>query len=600
MRSPVSRPGRAGGHDPTAAVSGTRARLSDWLERYRLSLASSQADGFLAVLGLLSGLAAGALIVAFRYAVTGLQQLYMPDLPGEAFEFLDPWMRFALPAGGGCVLALGYWLLPEAARLVGIVHVLERLHYHQGHMPWRNLLVQFFGGAVALASGQSVGREAPSVHLGAGVASLLGRRLQLPNNSVRTLVACGAAAAIAASFNTPLAGVVFAMEVIMVEYTIAGFAPVILAAVAATAITRAVFGSDTAFLVPLLGLASLWELFYITFMGAMIGLVSAGFVATIRLLGRHTGVLSAPLQLAAAGIIVGAIATYVPQIMGLGYDTVSIAIGGRQALMTMVMIVVAKFAASALCTAVRMPGGLIGPTVVMGCLIGAIFAQLVGLLPGVSSQPAMFAMLGMAALMGAVLQAPLAALLALLEMTGNPLIIMPAMLAVITAALTARIVCGQDSVFTHVMRDSGLDYRHDPVSQGLRRVGVAAVMNRSFEQVGRELNAEQAQELLKRGPQWIIFEREPGQVLLLPGADLARYCQGSDTLTATIDLLKIPAGRYEVREVHLEASLFEAREIMRAEGVDVLLVRRPMAPLAWKTFGVLLRADVDAGYALTP
>ena len=122
-------------------------------------------------------------------------------------------------------------------------------------MPGRNLVVQFIGGAVALASGQSVGREAPSVHLSAGAASLLGQRLGLPNNSIRILVACGAAAAIAASFNMPLAGVVFAMEVIMVEHTIAGFVLVILSAVAATAITRAVFGEETAFLVPLLGLA---------------------------------------------------------------------------------------------------------------------------------------------------------------------------------------------------------------------------------------------------------------------------------------------------------------------------------------------------------
>ncbi len=199
-------------------------------------------------MGLVSGVAAGTIIVGFRYAIEFLQHGFMPDLPSEAFEALEPIQRFALPAGGGLLLGLAYWLLPAPAR--------------------------------------TVGREAPNVHLGAGVASLLGRRLRLPNNSIRTLVACGAAAAIAASFNTPLAGVIFAMEVIMVEYTIAEFVPVILSAVAATAITRAVFGEQTAFLVPLLGLASLWELAYITLMGALIGLISAAFVAVIRMLGR--------------------------------------------------------------------------------------------------------------------------------------------------------------------------------------------------------------------------------------------------------------------------------------------------------------------------
>ncbi len=349
-------------------------------------------------------------------------------------------------------------------------------------MPWRNLSCSFVGGAVAFASGQSVGREGPSVHLGAAVASLSGAAAVAEQRSIRTLVACGAAAAIAASFNTPLAGVVFAMEVIMVEYTIAGFVPVILAAVAATAITRAVFGADTAFIVPLLGLASLWELLYITAMGAIIGVVSAAFVKAIRWLADFTAMLHVGLRIALGGLGVGALASLVPQVMGLGYDTVSVTLGGRLGLLTMLTILVAKFAASALCSAVRMPGGLIGPTVVMGaCLIGGAFADIVAVLPGVSSSAAMYAMLGMAALMGAVLQAPLAALLALLEMTGNPAY-HPAGHAGggQPQTLTARVVFGQESVFTLMMRDAGLDYRHDPLSQGLRRVGVAAVMNRRF------------------------------------------------------------------------------------------------------------------------
>ncbi len=572
-------------------------RAGELLERYRLRLASSQADGFLALLGLLSGIAAALVIVAFRYTVTGIQQGYMARLPGEAFEWLEPALRFAVPAGGGIALGVAYWLLPAPARTVGVVHVLERLHYHQGFMPWRNLAVQFFGGAVALASGQSVGREAPSVHLGAAVASLFGRRLLLPNNSVRTLVACGAAAAIAASFNTPLAGVVFAMEVVMVEYTIAGFVPVILAAVAATAITRAVFGADTAFLVPLLGLASQWELLWITAMGALIGIVSAAFVRSVRAIGSCVEAVPAGVQLALAGCAVGALAVPLPQVLGLGYDTVATVLAGGMGLGMMSLVLAGKFAASALCTAVRMPGGLIGPTVVMGSLFGGCFAALGEYLPGISSSAALYSMLGMGALMGAVLQAPLAALLALLEMTGNPLIIMPAMLAVVSAAQTARLGFGQESVFTLMMRDAGLDYRHDPVSQGLRRVGITAVMNRNFETADRRLDMDSARALLKRGPQWIVLDRDVERPQLLPAADLARYCEANPESDAEVDLIAIPAQRYELKPVHLQATLFEAREIMRAEGVDALYVRRPLAPMSYRTFGVVLRSDVEAGYA---
>lgn len=568
------------------------------LEQYRLHLGSSQANGFLALLGLLSGVAAGLMIIAFRACANLIQHTYMPDLPNEAFEILDPAMHFAVPVIGAVVLALAYWLIPASARVVGVVHVLERLHYHQGHMPLRNLLVQFFGGAAALASGHSVGREGPSVHIGAAIAALLGQRLQLPNNSIRTLVACGTAAAIAASFNTPLAGVVFAMEVIMVEYTIAGFVPVILAAVAATALTREAFGADTTFLVPLLGLASQWELAYITVMGVTVGTLSAAFVKSVRWLSTRIADLHLGVKFIGAGCATGALALLAPQVLGLGYDTVSATLAGQCGLAALAVIFDAKFAATVVCISARIPGGLIGPTVLLGCLAGGVYADLIHALPGVGSESAIYVMLGMAAMMAAVLQAPLAALLALLEMTGNPHIIMPAMpamLAVVAAALTARIGFKQESVFTHLMRDSGLDYRHDSVSQGLRRIGVAAVMNRSFETCARSLPIATTREILLRGPQWLVIEGETERPQLLLAADLARYYENHPGTDSDIDLLAIPAERCELKPVHLQATLFEARSIMVNEGVEALYVRRPLAPLTFRTFGVIRRADVEAG-----
>ncbi|MCB1749622.1 MAG: chloride channel protein [Gammaproteobacteria bacterium] len=570
-----------------------RARLDLW----RLALAGRRADLLLALLGLVSGVCAALVIVAFRKTVVMVQQLYMADLPGEAFEWLTPTARAVLPVAGALLLGVMFVLLPGVARTVGVVHVLERLHYHQGYLPWRNMLWQFCGAALALATGQSVGREAPSVHLGAGSASLLGGALALPNNALRTLVACGAAAAIAASFNTPLAGVVFAMEVVMVEYTIAGFAPIILAAVAATAIAQAVFGDETAFLVPLFGLGALRELPYITVMGVMIGCASALFVWLMRTLMGRFATLPAMLPFVLAGLAVGALGAVRPEILGLGYDTVARTLAGQLGLATMAGVFAAKLLASAACLAARMPGGLIGPAVVMGSLAGGCFSHLAAVLPGSSSHPALFAMLGMAAMMGAVLQAPLAALLALLEMTGNPHIILPGMLAVVTAVLTARIVWRQDSVFTLLLRDAGLDYRHDPLSQGLRRIGVGAVMNRSFEQAPRVLGRDDAHALLKRGPQWIIVDQQAEQPLLLRASELARHCESSSGEATDIDLLAIPAERFELRPVHLQATLYEAREIMLREGVEALYVRRQQAPLTFRTFGVLQRTDVEAGYA---
>ena len=194
------------------------------LENFRQRLASVDALPQLAFLGLVSGLLVGAVIIAFRLCIEYIQAGFLPGGITENYESLPPLMRFVLPALGGLVIGLIFHLLAGTGNIqVGVTHVLERLAYYQGHLPLRNLLLQFFGAALSIVSGHSVGREGPGIHLGAASSSLLGQWLRLPNNSIQILVACGSAAAIGASFNTPIAGVVFSMEVIMMEYTIAGF-----------------------------------------------------------------------------------------------------------------------------------------------------------------------------------------------------------------------------------------------------------------------------------------------------------------------------------------------------------------------------------------
>ena len=196
----------------------------------------------LAMLAIPVGLLSGGVIILFRMLVESGQGLLLPGGDVEYYEGLPPELRLVLPVAGGLLIGLLWQALKPAGREVGIIHVMERLAYHQGRLPWRNAVAQFIGAALSIISGHSVGREGPSVHLGATSGSLLGQWLRLPNNTNRTLAACGIAAAIAASFNTPLAGVIFAMEVVMMEYSLISFAPVILSAVTATTLTRIVFG----------------------------------------------------------------------------------------------------------------------------------------------------------------------------------------------------------------------------------------------------------------------------------------------------------------------------------------------------------------------
>ena len=568
-----------------------------YLERRRHFLATRQAEITLAFLGLLAGILSGAIIILFRLSIEFLQQGFMSSHDPEGYEALAAAWRFSLPVGGAILLALGIYLVKPASRTVGILHVMERLQYHEGHLPVRNMLVQFFGGIVALASGQSLGREGPSVHLGAGVSSLIGQYLSLPNNSVRTLVACGAAAAIAASFNTPLAGVIFAMEVIVMEYTIAGFTPVILGAVAATAMSRAVFGEETAFLVPTIGSATLTDLIYITLMGIAIGAASAGFVALIRWLRQRLIKQSPLIVLPLVGLLVGILGVSVPEVLGTGYDTVNLAVAGQLGMQLMVVILIAKFVASAVCVSSFMPGGLIGPAIVMGSLAGGLYSQAINYLPAIDSEPTLYAMLGMGAMMSATLQAPLAGLLALLEMTGSPALIMPAMLAVVSANMAAKSLFGQRSVFLQMLQDSGLVYRNDPVSLGLRRIGVTAAMNRKVVISDPEITREHAKQLLNQEPQWIVIRQGTDKALLMPGSNLAAYIDEGE-VPDKIQLTEVPGQRQEALPVHSQATLYEVRRIMDEYKIDAVYVRQRVGSGSYRTLGVLQRPDVQASYSL--
>jgi H+/Cl- antiporter ClcA len=323
----------------------------------------------------MTGIVVGLVIILFRFSTELSQMSFLPDANPENYEALSWQTRVIVASSGGLILGLLFYFVSKAPLRVGVIHVLERLSYNEGNMPLKNLVMQFIGGTIAIVSGQSVGREGPSVHLGAASASLMGQYLHLPNNSIRTLVGCAAAAAIAASFNTPLAGVVFAMEVILMEYTITGFTPVILSAVSATVMCRLVFNEEPVFTVSAVNLESFYELPVIVLMGVLIGAIAAAFIHLTRVITKFGLKFNVWLRMSLAGFGVGVIALISPEIMGIGYDTVNAAILGDIAVVTLLIILLAKIIATSLCIGFSIPAGLIDPAIFMGALTGVLPAN---------------------------------------------------------------------------------------------------------------------------------------------------------------------------------------------------------------------------------
>ncbi len=409
----------------------------------------------IALLGALTGLMASLLVLAFRASIEIGQRWFLPEGRIGNYEALPDWARLALPLAGALMLGLAYEWLPKENRAVGIVHVIDYLRFRKQTLPFRNAMVQFLGGIVAILSGHSVDREGPGVHLGAANAALIGRRLKLDEDEDYLLAAAGGAAAIAAAYNTPLAGVIFVIEVLRVRYAVNHIVPVIVASVIGAVISRLAYGHSPAFVVPPLAIGSLAELPVIMLLGLIIGLLASGFIAGCRHSARLTANWRPLHAFLAAGLVTGLLAQWAPEIMGVSYDTLDRMLENHLLGPALLVILLAKLVATALSVGARVPGGLIGPSLIIGGALGALAEGLAAQwYPWYADSNGFYTMIGMVAMMGAVLRAPLAALVALMELTGNLNIILPGMIAVVIAELATRSLSGDVSAFTVLLAES--------------------------------------------------------------------------------------------------------------------------------------------------
>ena len=409
------------------------------------------------------------------------------------------------------------------------------------------------------------------------------------------LVASGSAAAIAASFNTPIAGVIFAMEVIMMEYHIATFIPIILASVSGAVISQMAFGDAPFFGIVTTEMHSLGEIPYIILFGIILGLIAVLFIHSLRFFSGLWTDTPLWLKTSFAGLLVGLGGLIMPEVMGMSYSITNISHLSELALSSLLLLLFLKLFLSTACIGLGIPGGLIGPTLVIGAVAGAALG-LIGhhLFPSMTSSIGFYAMLGMCAMMGATLKAPLAALMALLELTANTHIIFPGMLAIVFANIIVFERFKLDSIFLTLLRARGLDYRNDPVSQALRRISVVKAMQRNFVILTETISAEGAKHALANNPQWIIIQQKDTPSFLLPAADLARALEESEE--DEINLLKIPASRQNLTKASLHDSLQEALNALNTHHCEALYITRITAPMVERTYGVLTRQDIESHY----
>ncbi len=593
-----------------------RRRVQNATDNFRHQLAYIDALPQLSLLGLVIGITTALVVIGFRLAIEWPLSQTLP-LHSDNFEALPAIWRLLLPLGGAALIGLALLFIPAAGRRTSVSHVLERLHNHQGNLPLQNFWVQFIGGVTALWSGQSVGREGPAVLLGATAASQIGQWLRLPNNSMQTLIACGVAAAIAASFNTPVAGVIFAMEVILMEYTITGFLPVMVAAVTGTAFSHWFFGPASSFNLHTLPANRLLEIPFWLFSGLLIGVIATVY-SRLQLNFVKFQSVNVFVRISLAGLVTGLIALAVPQVMGLGYDTIDAAMHGTIPLTLLLGIIAAKLLVTSVSVGLGIPGGLIGPVLVIGACVGGVLGLVAQTLaPEASSQISLYVVIGMSAMMGAVLNAPLAALMAVMELTYNPAAMFPSLLVIVVSCLVARYLMNHEGIFMGQLQATGSPITNNPARKTLNRIGVRSAMTTAFRVHDTLVSESQARNLLQSHPQWIVVmgnpqhteaEQEPSLALtLLRASSLANYLERDERTEETedaIDLLAIPAQRYELGTINPRANLYEAYEKMKEQNLQALYVEADPSQLYSETspsqriLGVITQENIDNFYAL--
>jgi len=456
----------------------------------------------LLLLAVVVGVAAGYGALGFRGLISAWGLLAFGTTEEELIAgtvHLPWWHMLAVPIVGGCLVSLILRYALSAPRPQTVSEVIEAAALRDGRMSFRTGLSNAVLNATALGFGSSVGREGPVVHLGASIASGLAQVLHLSPAMMRTLVGCGVASAVAASFNAPIAGVLFALEVVIGHYALHAFAPIVIAGVAGTVVSRIHLGNFPAFTLPELQIVSTWEFPAFALLGLGGGVVAIAFMHWIFLSGdcREKWLRLPEWSLPPlGGLLVGLVAIGVPEVIGVGYEGTDNALKGNYALEALLLFLAAKILLTGLCITLRFGTGVFSPSLFIGAMFGGAFGvTATALFPELASDTGVYAIVGMGAVASAVLGAPISTILIVFELTGDYEVTLAVMIGAALASTLTHFAYGP-SFFLKQLARRGLSLEAGKASHLLKSTGVKAVMLTDFATAQRRTPLSEVRHLL--------------------------------------------------------------------------------------------------------
>ena len=430
------------------------------------------------------GIIGGFGAVGFRTLISFIQTIAIGG-DSNILEIVSalPWYKkLALPAIGGLIVGPLVYFFGKETKGHGVPEVMEAVALRGGRIRSRVMILKAFVSAVTIATGGSVGREGPIVQIGSSLGSSLGQWLRVGQERLKVLVACGAAAGIAATFNAPIAGVMFTVEIILGNYAITTLVPLIMSSVMATIVGRWYFGDIPAFEIPHYSLESPWEIGPYILLGIACGAVAVGFIKVLYFSEDFAdkipikGWLKTPLIL----LLVGVMVMYFPQVYGVGYDTITQVLKGEMLWYMLLLLIPIKMLATSVTLSAGGSGGVFAPSLFLGAVFGGLFGTLMhALFPEVVLSSGAYAVVGMSAMVAGTTHAPLTAFLVIFEMTGHYKLILPLMLCSILASFIASVI-KKDSIYTLKLTRRGVDLSQGMEVSIMQTTQVRDVMNRDM------------------------------------------------------------------------------------------------------------------------
>lgn len=536
----------------------------------RMSKAFSEQTTLL-IYAAIIGIGGGYGAVGFRWLIDKFTFLFYHHTQTELATYYG-FRTLFVPVIGGLLVGLLVHFFAREAKGHGVPEVMYAITEKEGVIRPRIVVFKALASAISIGSGGSVGREGPIVQIGAAWGSTFGRLLKIRGHNLKTLVACGAAAGIAATFNAPIGGALFAFEVILGNFSMANVSAIVISSVLSAAIGRLYFGNSASFPIPHYQVSGILILFLFAILGIIGGLYGAFYAKVLLYFENawdHVKALPEWVKPAVGGIIVGAVGFFYPQVLGVGYPAAESALMAHLSLSMLVILLVLKLFVTSITIASGGSGGVFAPGLYMGAMLGGAVGLIFQMIfPQMHISDGVFAAIGMSTVFAGSAHAPITAMIMLFEMTGNYQLILPLMLATVIAT-TVSTKINRESIYTMKLMKRGFDIIRKRATDRLSTFIVSEAIHPEKLSISSTTTLIDAYTKFEKNSEWFATVRDQsgnllGSVSRTQVLEELQHKHGSNLITSILPKT--------MGHVSAKATLSEASRIMNQLGINYLLV----------------------------